>query len=131
MKQDKKGFENLEEFEREIIDEVIEKNLNSISKKIGTPSNVKVYFKTYKKEGKNKKTSIHLELKLNNKTIEADEEGWNSVRATKKVFEKIITQIEHEFHISETHHAHRKKPKSLKKPKEFIELDEKIKKDKI
>ncbi|MFW5846695.1 MAG: hypothetical protein ACOCUU_00910 [Nanoarchaeota archaeon] len=121
MKQEIKGFDNLTGFERFLINRIIQKNLGKVKKYVGEPSRFRFFVKSYSNEGKNKRTSIHLEIKLNNRNFEADAQGWNSSKVTKSIFEKLLNQIEHEFHTSDIKNA-QKKSRKQQKPKDLRDL---------
>ncbi len=120
----KKGFAQLGRIERFRINRLIRKKEKEISQKLHQPAESRIQIKTYSSEGRNKKSSVHLEMRFNNKKFESDFSGWNIYLVMRHCFDSILNQIEHEFHLSDSHHAYRKKPKSLKKPKDFEELRE-------
>ncbi|MDP3987123.1 MAG: hypothetical protein Q8P81_02755 [Nanoarchaeota archaeon] len=131
MKKEIKGLENLTPEEELKVEKVIESNIKKIEKRFSEPSNLKVHIKVYSEEGERKKTSINIELRVKTRKFNVDSQEWNSHVAVKNAFEKLMTLLEHEFHTSDTHHAHRKKPKSLQKPKDFIKLKEDLEQDRI
>mgnify|MGYP006296742011 CR=1 FL=1 len=128
MKNKIKGFENVSKFENFLIDREIKKYFKKITRTVGEPTGFRFFIKTYFTKGKNKMTSIHIEIKLNNRKFEADKKGWNSTKVTKSCFEKILNQMEHEFHVSDTKHAFRKRPKSKKLPKNFKKFYKELRK---
>ncbi len=119
MKKEIKGLDRLTEKEQDKIKEIIKKETKRFTQFLEEPSKMKFFVQTYSNEGNNKKTSIHLEIKIKTRNFEADDQSWKSIESTKKCFTKIKNQIEHQYHVSDTHHAYRKKPNHKKRPKEF------------
>ncbi len=98
-----KGIELLDEKERGIADKLFSEYYTKLQRKIKSPLSLKIYIKQYNTEGKRKKYSINAEAISSGKTFKSNSHDWNFATAIHQVFEKILTQAEHEFHVSDQH----------------------------
>src|SRR3972149_6494323 len=62
---------------------------------------LKIDIKEHGKGGKRKKYSITVTLEFARNIIKANAFDWEFARTIHKVMEKLITEIEHKFHVSE------------------------------
>lgn len=97
------GAEFLTIKERQIADNLIKEYSEKIQRQIKNEFTFKIHFKEYEKDGKNKKYSIDAEIIFPGKKFSASSWDWDFARALHKLMNKFITEIEHEFHISEQH----------------------------
>lgn len=93
-----KGLENLTQEEQKEVQEISKKYLEKIGRRVKIKS-IEIQVKEYRTEGKNKKSSIRIIANLEVRKFESDSEGWKLNQTLKSGFEKILTEIEHEFHI--------------------------------
>ena len=101
MKLQTKGMELLSEKEKQIADRLLNEYYEKIKRQIKNDFTLKVNFKEYEKDGKNKKYSIDAEIIFPGKKFSASDYDWDFARALHKVMIKFVNQIEHKFHISE------------------------------
>ena len=99
------GIEKLNEEEKEIVENVLKKYHKKISRSLKRKTPIKIKIKQYHKEGGNKEYSINLSVFLNHRKFEVDNSGWDFSAAINKAFEKIISEIEHELHVSDDSHV--------------------------
>jgi hypothetical protein len=98
-----KGIELLDEQEKKTADKLFGEYYIKLQRKMKSTLSLKIYIKEYNKEGKRKKYSINLEAISSGKTFKANSFEWNLATTIHQVFEKILTQVEHEFHVSNQH----------------------------
>ncbi|MEK6741655.1 MAG: hypothetical protein AABX91_03270 [Nanoarchaeota archaeon] len=98
-----KGIESLDEKEKKIADKLFGEYFTKLQRKIKNTLSLKIYVKEYNKEGKRKKYSINAEAVSSGKTFKANSHEWDFATTIHQVFEKILTQVEHEFHVSDQH----------------------------
>ncbi len=96
-----KGAEILNEKERQIADKLLNEYYEKIKRQIKKDFTLKIDFKEYEKDGKNKKYSINGEIIFSGKNFSASAWDWDFARTVHKLMRKFITQIEHAFHSSE------------------------------
>lgn len=95
-----KGAELLSEKERKIADKLVKEYYEKIKRQIKKDFTLKINFKEYETDGKNKKYSINAEV-FSSKKFSASDADWDFARTLHKVMIKLINQIEHDFHASE------------------------------
>lgn len=98
-----KGFEILDEKEKAVADKLFQEYHKKIERKVKRRVPLKIHIKEYNKEGKRKKYSINLEVLSSGKVFRANSFDWTFSDAIHDVFTKILTQMEHKFHISDQH----------------------------
>lgn len=96
-----KGIESFDEKEKKTINKLLKDYYKKLQRKIKNDFSLKVYIKEYNKEGKRKKYSINAEVVSSGKTFKANSYEWDLATVIHQVFTKILTQIEHEFHVSD------------------------------
>ena len=98
-----KGMESLGEEEKKKANKIFEDYYKKIQRKLKNDLSLKIYIKEYNKEGKRKKYSINAEAISSKKIFKANSYDWDFSVAVHDVFNKILTQAEHEFHLSDQH----------------------------
>ena len=98
-----KGTESLDEQEKKIANKLFDEYYTKIQRKLKNTLSLKIYIKEYNKEGKRKKYSINLEAFSSGKVFKANSYDWDFAATIHQVFNKILTQAEHKFHISDQH----------------------------
>lgn len=97
--------ENLTAEETEMIQQVSEKTLEKMQKKLQGITRMNIKVKTYHAEGKNKKFSIISALNLGSRKFEANAEDWKIAKALKESLNSLSNEVEHSFHISNKSHV--------------------------
>ena len=97
-----KGFEILTEKTRNDFQKLWQEYSEKIERKLKNTEAVKIHVKEYSPGGKTK-FSIHVLVKYAGKALEADAADWDLKRTFHKVFNKIMEEAEHRFHISDQH----------------------------
>ena len=98
-----KGMESLDEQEKRTANKLFDEYYTKIQRKIKNSLSLKIYIKEYNKDGKRKKYSINAEAISSGKVFKANSYDWNFAATIHQVFNKILTQAEHEFHTSDQH----------------------------
>lgn len=94
--------------EREILEQAFEKYNKKIIRLVKKLECIKVKVRLTHENQDKKKYSLSLLVFLRTRNFESDSSGWSLHEAITDSFEKILNEIEHAYHISETHHAYRK-----------------------
>ena len=97
-----KGDDLLNRDEKVILDKLTDEYLNKIQRKFQN-SLLEVHIKVYDKDGQRKKFSLNVHLISTKGNIDASDADWDFSRVLHKVFNKILNEIEHRFHISDQH----------------------------
>ena len=98
-----KGMEVLDEKEKKVSEKLFGEYYTKLQRKIKNPLSLKIYVKEYNTEGKRKKYSLNVEAVSSGKAFKANSHEWDFATAIHQVFTKILTQVEHEFHVSDQH----------------------------
>lgn len=101
------GVEKLNDKEKEIINYLSEKYHQKLQRQVKNISKIKIQIKEYHINNNNKEYSLNVSVVLEHRKFEADSSGWDFSIVIKKAFEKIINEIEHNYHTSDTHKAKR------------------------
>jgi ribosome-associated translation inhibitor RaiA len=101
-----KGIEFLSEPEKYELNKEIEKYSEKIKWKTKSEFILKLAIKANSKKAEDKDTkrkrfSIQAHIKGETQAFEASVEDWDFNKAVHKIFEKLLNEIEHEFHSSE------------------------------
>jgi hypothetical protein len=97
-----KGDELLNKNEKELLNKLLNEYFSKVERKL-KKSSLDLHIKIYDKEGQRKKFSLNLRALSPAGTIEASDADWDFARTLHKVFNKLIIEIEHQFHISDQH----------------------------
>lgn len=104
------GTDLITEKQKQLINRLLNEYYQRIQKQLKNEVfleiNIKLYEKTGKpatKPDKSNKFSIHIRIDSSTKTFEADYADWDLARTIHKVMNKIINEIEHNFHSSDQH----------------------------
>ena len=100
-----KGLEILGEIDRKLIESICEAYFKKLGNKLNTDISMGLLLKEYHLKTSNKEFSVEATLNLGSGNISADEIGWDLSKVVHRVFEKIINQVEHRFHLSDKHKA--------------------------
>lgn len=95
------GFDLLNESEKKDAVMIVEEGFKKLKKKLKEASRLKIRIKVYSPEGKKRKFSLDLELFFGSSHFKADSVEWDFAKAVHKGLEKLNTQVEHKFHVSE------------------------------
>ena len=120
-----KGVEQLTEKETQLVNRLLNEYYTRIQRQLKNFTSMEFHVKEYEKAGKGKKKmedsekkkkkkfSIHIRVD-STKVFEADYTDWDLARAIHKTLNKLMNQIEHQFHVSDQHDKSRK-PQNVKK----------------
>jgi hypothetical protein len=120
-----KGVEELTEKETQLVNRLLNEYYVRIQRQLKNFTSMEFHVKEYEKAGKGrqkmeesekkkkKKFSIHIRIDAN-KVFESDYADWDLARAIHKALNKLMNQIEHEFHVSDQHDKFRK-PQNVRK----------------
>ena len=93
------GVHDLEPMEQETVQTLTTENYPKIKRALKNITNLKVHVKTYKKEGEQKKFSLHVQAIYPGGTIESNRaHDFELPRAIHKAFNDITEQIHHKLH---------------------------------
>jgi len=95
-----KGLEFLSEDEKKTADKLFKEYYEKIERKLKNFLGLKVHIKIYSPEGR-KKFSLNAEAMSAGKMFEANAADWDFARTMHKLMNKVINEIEHEFHGSD------------------------------
>ncbi len=96
------GFEVLTEKTKEEFQKLWNEYSKKIENKLKNIESIKIHLKEHSPGGRIK-FSIHAAVNYSKKVLEADAVDWDLKRTFHKVFNKIETEIEHIFHVSDQH----------------------------
>ena len=97
-----KNIELLDEKEKSLAEKLFPEYHEKIKRQIkNKDTTLKIDIKEHGKGGKRKKYSITVTLEFARNIIKANAFDWEFARTIHKVMEKLITEIEHKFHVSE------------------------------
>lgn len=100
--------------EKKVADKLLKEYLSKIQRLLGTDVTLKIDFKEYDKEGKNKKYSINFQAIFSGDMINSSSWDWDLARAIHKGMTKIENEIEHKYHSSDNTSSASKTRKSVK-----------------
>ncbi len=95
------GINQLTEEDQSIVNKLVEKRLNKIERQIKNDFSLNVLIKEYEKDGKSKKYSVDFTLRVGNKYFKSKDTDWKLSNAVNSSLDKLQTEIEHKFHVSE------------------------------
>ncbi len=87
--------------EKKVADKLLKEYLSKIQRLLGTDAILKVDFKEYDREGKNKKYSINFQAIFSGDMINSSSWDWDLARAIHKGMTKIENEVEHKYHSSD------------------------------
>lgn len=93
--------DNLDSSELQMVEREAGFHAPKITKSINGVSKIDVMAKPYHEEGKNKEYSIYVAVNLGSRKFEADNRDWRLSPGVRNAFEKIMQELEHEFHLSD------------------------------
>lgn len=94
--------EDLNESEKGIVNKEVSYNEPKISREVDI-SKIELKIKKYHQEGNSQEYSLNLAVYIGNRKFDADHSDWELGPAIKKVFDKMLQELEHEFHLSDDH----------------------------
>lgn len=100
---EKIGFDSLGENTKNEFQKLFDEYSGKIGKKLKKIEFFKIHLKEHSRGGKAIKFSLHIQIRYSGKTLEAKAADWDLKRTIHKVFNKLETEIEHKFHISDQH----------------------------
>ncbi|MBT4376876.1 hypothetical protein HOD29_05885 [archaeon] len=98
-----KGFDLLGEKDKDYFDKLLNEYSVKIKRKLKNADTFVVCLKGYKMEGKKKKFSVQVRVADSYNVFEANASDWDFRRTLHKVFNKLETEVEHRFHVSDQH----------------------------
>lgn len=97
------GLKELEPMEQETVQRLATENYEKVKRALNNTTSLKIHIKTYKKQGEQKKFSIHILAAFPGRTIESTKaHDFELPRALHKAFNDIKEQIKHKFHSDTT-----------------------------
>ena len=100
-----RGLEILNDSEHQDFNRLLEKYYEKIKRSIRNDFYIKISIKNYSKiqENKEKRKRFGIEVEISGEIprVHASDVDWNLNKALNKVFNKILIEIEHKFHISD------------------------------
>ena len=81
------------------VNEYYEKIKRELKKEIVVDLNIKIYEKCGKDKCSKRKYSLNLKV-INSVVFKSNSYDWNLAKAVHKAFNKIMSEIEHKFHVS-------------------------------
>ena len=103
-----KGIEKLDDDEKRIFDKLCKEYSRKIERELKGVNFIEVLIKDYSREGKASKFSIHVKVISSTRNFDAGASDWDFARTLHKSFNKVLNEIEHEFHTSNQHDEIRK-----------------------
>lgn len=110
-----KGIEKLDDENKRIFDKLCNEYSKKIERELKNTGLVEVLIKDYSREGKKSKFSIHVKVISSTRNFDAGASDWDFARTLHKSFNKVLNEIEHEFHVSNQHDGIRKPQKRRKR----------------
>ena len=103
------GIEKLTEKEKQIVNKLVERYYPKIKRQLKDKFFLEIHIKEYElgKLSKRKKYSVHIKI-AGEKFFEADYGDWDLARTIHKVMNKLMNEIEHEYHVLNQHSEIRK-----------------------
>lgn len=106
---DAEGIELLDAAQKSAFDRIVRSYYSKISRKLKNDFAIRIVVKDYQTAGrgkmeirkKAKKYSIRVFVITSVKKLEAHAADWDLNRTLHAVFDKILSEIEHMFHVSE------------------------------
>jgi hypothetical protein len=95
------GLDQLNESEKKDVDKLIEENYFKLKKRLKESSRLKLRIKVYSPEGNKRKFSLDFDLFFGSSHFHADSVDWDFAKSIHKGYEKLYTQVEHKFHVSD------------------------------
>ena len=98
-----KGDDFLSEGEKDDVRGLLEKYYSKIKIQVKKLSSFEVHLKHYSEYGDktNKNYSVHAVIVLKTRKFESNSSDWILHKAVRKAFDKIMHEIEHEFHVTD------------------------------
>ena len=103
-----KGIELLSESEKHELNKEVEKYAEKIKWKTKSDFVLKLVIKIHSKkaddkDNKRKNFSLKAEIKGATHSVEANAADWDFNKCVHMVFDKLLNEVEHEYHSSEQH----------------------------
>ncbi|MBW2969460.1 hypothetical protein KY315_01055 [Candidatus Woesearchaeota archaeon] len=96
------GVKDLEPMEQETVQRLTTENYEKIKRALKNITSLKVHVKMYKKEGEQKKFSMHVQAIYPGGTIESNKShDFELPKALHQAFADVLVQIEHKFHTAD------------------------------
>lgn len=91
------GIENLDDFEKAIINKLVNEYYPKIQRSIKNIVSIVLHIMAESKGGKRKRFTVKLRVIAPTRIFESSAEEWDLVTALHKSFEEILHEIEHRF----------------------------------
>lgn len=91
------GMENLDEFEKGIINKLANEYYPKIQRAIKNMTSIVLHINAHSKGGKRKRYTIKIRAVAPTRVFESSAEKWDLATALHKAFEEILHEIEHRF----------------------------------
>ncbi|MCX6707747.1 MAG: hypothetical protein NT001_06445, partial [Candidatus Woesearchaeota archaeon] len=92
-----KGLKELEDDEKEILNEISTEYYPKIKKKVHNMASVEVHVKAHSKQGSKKKYSVHIKVIAPTHIFESESDDWNLVRTLREAYESMLVELEKAF----------------------------------
>ncbi len=98
------GIKDLDHMEVEAVNRIINRHYGKIQREIKNIVSVVVLIKSYEKEGRQRKYSIHVKVTAPAKIFTSTKGiDWNLEKALHKSFEEVEKMIQHSLHTDNQH----------------------------
>lgn len=91
--------------EMQKVQEISQKNLEKMQKKIHEITGMNIKVKTSHCEGSRKKFSVISSINLGSRKFEANSENWKFIKAVNDSLKGLANEVEHSFHLSNKSHV--------------------------
>jgi len=103
------GIKDLDEMEVDAVNRLANRYYSKIQREIKNLTSLAIHIKSYDKEGREKKYSIHVKVMAPTRIfVSTKAVGWNLETALHKSFRDVIREIQHSLHTDDQHRKIRK-----------------------
>ena len=98
------GIKDLDEMEVEAVNRLANRYFGKIQREIKKINSVAIHIKSYEKEGRGKKYSIHVKVMAPTRIFTSTKTfDWDLNKALHKSFRDVIREIKHRLHTDDQH----------------------------
>ena len=98
------GIKDLDEMEIEAVNRLANRYFGKIQREIKKINSVAIHIKSYEKEGREKKYSIHVKVMAPTRIfVSTKAVDWNLETVLHKSFRDVIREIKHRLHTDDQH----------------------------
>lgn len=96
------GVKELDEFELPLVNKLANEYYQKIQRELQNVTSVVIHIKSYEKEGKRKKYSIHVRVIAPTRIFESSKaQDWDLARTLHKAFRDIERELQHKLHTDD------------------------------